>query len=118
MQGVHIKENKEGLFFGSDNLISPGNLVPKGQDAVLPEVCCRGLSGPHLVKVNCAILAIPICKVVALAMLQQSHGQMRHKRNTASQVLNTSYPQPPSPASSLMCRWRTTCASAKEYAPM
>eukprot|EP00891_Asterochloris_glomerata_P005071 jgi/Astpho2/5071/Aster-08009 len=37
-EGVHIKENKEGLFFGSDNLISPGNLVPKGQDAVLPEV--------------------------------------------------------------------------------
>ena len=43
LQGVHIKDNKEGFFFGSDNLIGTGNTVPKGQDAVLPEVCCSPL---------------------------------------------------------------------------
>ncbi|KAG2428436.1 hypothetical protein HXX76_011556 [Chlamydomonas incerta] len=36
--GVRIKDNKEGFFFGSDNLISPGNRVPAGKAAAGVEV--------------------------------------------------------------------------------
>lgn len=36
--GLHIKDNKEGFFFGSDTLISPGNRVPTGKEHLLQGV--------------------------------------------------------------------------------
>ncbi|KAG2451011.1 hypothetical protein HYH02_004281 [Chlamydomonas schloesseri] len=36
--GLVIKDNKEGFFFGSDNLIAPGNRVPPGKAAAGAEV--------------------------------------------------------------------------------
>ncbi|PNW78286.1 hypothetical protein CHLRE_09g403550v5 [Chlamydomonas reinhardtii] len=36
--GVRIKDNKEGFFFGSDNLIAPGNRVPAGKAAAGTEM--------------------------------------------------------------------------------